>query len=71
MKDVLGESMSDNNKIVDDYVSEVDKFLKTYDKEHPELSKSQMKEVTKYQRIYHLRDGESVETEQKPLWEGF
>ena len=37
------------------FVSPIDKFLKTFDKQHP-LSKSQLQEIKKHQRIFNLRD---------------
>ncbi len=54
------------------FVSGIDQFLNEFDREHPKLSASQQKEVTKYERIYQLRD-----TEERPvavtskLWKGF
>lgn len=47
--------MSDN-KILRNYVTPIDQFLKQFDIEHPGLSKSQQKEVEKYRRIHQLRD---------------
>lgn len=38
------------------FVSEIDQFLQEFDKEHPELSKSQQKEKAKYKKVYYLRD---------------
>jgi hypothetical protein len=58
--------------ILRNFVSEVDQFLQRFDKEHPELSKSQQKEVTKYRRIYRLRDtAERATLPVNKLWEGF
>lgn len=49
------------------YISEIDQFLQTFDKEHPGLSKSQQKEVDKYRRIYRLRDNaDRPEKKQNP-----
>lgn len=45
-----------NKKLLRHYVSPMDQFLNEFDQEHPELSKSQLKERAKYQRIYYLRD---------------
>lgn len=50
------------NKILRHYVSSLDQFLHQFDKEHPELSTSQKKEVAKYTRIYELRDNPLVTT---------
>ncbi len=49
------ESMTFNKKQMH-YVSEIDQFLQQYDKQHAEQSVSQQKEITRYQRIYRLRD---------------
>jgi hypothetical protein len=54
------------------YVSGLDKFLNKFDKDHPQLSKSQQKERDKYERIYRLRDSDEKQVEDgKKLWEGF
>jgi hypothetical protein len=54
------------------YVSEIDQFLQEFDKQHPELTKSQQKEDKKYKRIHHLRDHTERTTEDNTqLWEGF
>jgi hypothetical protein len=54
------------------YVSGMDKFLKKFDKDHPQLSPSQQKEQDKYKRIYKLRDtDEKPAADEKKLWEGF
>jgi hypothetical protein len=54
------------------YVSDTDKMLKEFDKNHPDLSQSQKKEVDKYNRIYRLRDtSERPTTTPKKIWEGF
>jgi hypothetical protein len=38
------------------YTSEVDELLQAFDKEHPELSSSQKKEIAKFDRVSGLRD---------------
>ena len=38
------------------YVSEIDQVLQQFDKANPNLSKSQLKEIENYRRIYFLRD---------------
>jgi hypothetical protein len=53
------------------YVSDVDQFLQQFDKTHPKLSQSQQKEVTKYQRIYQLRDAVKTDKPTNPLWDEF
>jgi hypothetical protein len=70
---LAGEVYVSSNPILKDYVSDLDVFLGEFDQQHPTLSLTQQKEVTKYRRIYRLRD----ENDQKPmlaatkLWEGF
>ena len=62
-----------SNPILRDYVSDLDQFLQEFNQQHPQLSQTQQQEVTKYRRIYRLRD----EHDNKPtvavtkLWEGF
>lgn len=41
---------------IENYVSELDQFLKSLDNQHPPLSRSQQKEIKKYKRIDALRD---------------
>ena len=61
-----------SNKIIKDYVSEIDKFLQTFDRQHPEKSLSQQKEIAKHKRIQQLRDHaeQPIEVTIK-LWEEF
>tara|TARA_B110000908_G_C9796381_1_gene246629 strand:+ start:182 stop:391 length:210 start_codon:yes stop_codon:yes gene_type:complete len=42
------------------YVSEHDVFLHQFDKDHPEKSASQEKEIAKHQKLHALRDGVEV-----------
>lgn len=42
------------------YISEHDVFLHKFDKENPERSASQQKEINKHQKIHALRDGNAV-----------
>ncbi len=44
------------DKVLRHYVSPIDEFMNQFDKEHSELSQSQIKEKIKYSRIYYLRD---------------
>ncbi len=60
-----------SGKILQNYVSEIDQLLIKFDKEHPLLSKSQLKEVKKYELIYFLRDIGTRLMQPKKLWEGF
>ncbi len=53
------------------YVSEIDKFLAEFDRSHPELSKSQQKEIAKHERIYRLRDDPTYTEPTTTLWEEF
>ncbi len=53
------------------YVSGIDLFLEDYDKKHPELSKSQQKEIAKHQRIYRLRDDATQSEPTNKLWDEF
>lgn len=39
------------------YVSEAGRFLKQFDQQHPERSKSQVLEIEKHARIFAKRDG--------------
>jgi hypothetical protein len=54
-----------------EYVSEIDQFLQEFDKQHPDLTKSQQKEQAKYRRIYRLRDTTERPDDTAKLWEGF
>ena len=54
-----------------EYVSEIDQFLQEFDKQHPDLTKSQQKEQAKYRRIYRLRDTTERPDDTVKLWEGF
>ena len=38
------------------YVSDLDKFLKEFDQQHPEPSASQAEEIKKHERLATLRD---------------
>jgi hypothetical protein len=70
---LAGEVSVSSNPILRNYVSELDEFLQEFKQAHPQLSQTQQQEVTKYHRIYRLRD----EHDTKPapavtkLWEGF
>lgn len=56
--------MLSKKKINKSYISEIDQFLTEFDRTHS-LSASQQAEITKYKRIYHLRDV-PVMSEHKP-----
>lgn len=38
------------------YISEIDQFLQKFDHDHPNLSRSQQKEIAKHRRVSLLRD---------------
>lgn len=60
------------NKILRNYVSDLDKFLNEFNKTH-DVSATQRKEIDKHRKISQLRDTASkAGTEPKhKLWEGF
>lgn len=60
-----------SNKILKNYVSEVDLFLQKFDRTHPVPSASQQKEIDKYKQIYFLRDVEDRPSDPSILWEKF
>ncbi|HSW69163.1 MAG TPA: CBU_0585 family protein [Gammaproteobacteria bacterium] len=60
-----------SNKNFSNYVSDIDCFLQDYDKKHPELSKSQQKEIAKLKRIYRLRDDKNAGDLSSELWDEF
>lgn len=60
-----------NNPILSNYVSEIDQFLQGFDQSHPEKSASQQKEISKYQRIYFLRDKKDRLPFSQTLWDQF
>lgn len=60
-----------STKNFSNYVSDIDLFLQDYDKKHPELSKSQQKEIAKLKRVYRLRDDATAQETSTSLWEAF
>lgn len=38
------------------YVSDIDQFLKDFDRNHPEKTQSQIEEVKKHKRVFYRRD---------------
>lgn len=60
-----------SNKIETRYVSPIDQFLQGFDRQHPEKSLSQQKEIAKAQRITRLRDCPDEAEQPKKLWEDF
>lgn len=60
-----------SSKNFSNYVSDIDCFLQDYDKKHPELSTSQLKEITKSKRVYRLRDDATARDTSKTLWDEF
>ena len=57
------------NDIDKAYVSPYDKFLFEFDAKH-QKSKSQLKEIKKYERIFYLRD-HPVEKDEGEIWGEF
>jgi len=55
------------------YVSEIDQFLAEFDKTHPKLSASQVREIQKAARITRLmKSGTAPAQPEKPeIWEEF
>jgi hypothetical protein len=60
-----------NNPILSNYVSEIDQFMQAFDQSNPEISASQKKEISKYQRIYFLRDTKDRPQISQTLWDQF
>lgn len=58
------------DKLLKQYVSPIDKFIKQFDAAHPGLSKSQKKEIAKHEQVFRLRDVPEQPNENK-LPEGF
>lgn len=57
--------------VLRNYVSEIDQFLQNFDESNPAHSRSQEKEIAKYQRIYSLRDQANRPESSQTLWENF
>ena len=53
------------------YTSEIDQFLKAFDREHPEKSPAQQYEITKYARINRLRDQGDETPRARRFWQAF
>lgn len=59
------------------YVSPADQFLQEFDRQHPQKSPSQQREIVKHARIAALRDypqsadSLSASTKSKEIWEEF
>ena len=53
------------------FVSDEDKFLRTFDQKHSALSSSQQAEIAKARRIEALRDQQQPITTAQPIWEDF
>ncbi len=49
------------------FVSELDQFLQTFDREHPTKSRSQQAEIDKHQRIAERRDDPEVATDDEQV----
>jgi hypothetical protein len=53
------------------YISKPDQFLIDFDKTHPKLSASQLREKEKYERIGRLRDEPSAPSAKSTFWDKF
>jgi|WetSurMetagenome_2_1015567.scaffolds.fasta_scaffold281796_3 hypothetical protein len=53
------------------YTSDLDQFLKEFDKNNAKLSASQRQEINKYHRIYQLRDKPEQTQPKETLWDQF
>lgn len=53
------------------YISELDKFLAEFDSQHLEKSNSQLKEMSKHQRVANLRDQPQATTSNNELLKDF
>ena len=51
------------------YVSDIDQFLKDFDRNHPEKTESQIEEINKHKRVFYRRD-HKVDDNDIP-WEDF
>jgi len=53
------------------YVSEVDRFLKEFDKQHTELTALQKEEIAKHERIDEKRDHSKKALDKDKIWSDF
>lgn len=53
------------------YTSELDQFLKEFDKKHSRLSASQHKEIEKYKIIFKKRDNANQSEPKQKFWDKF
>jgi len=58
------------NKITG-FVSEIDRFFQEWNQRHPKQSRSQRDEITKFQRIFYLRDHAVKDQDKNKVWEKF
>ena len=59
------------NKKINNFISEPDKFLKKFDRQHPEKSASQQAEIAKHEHLAKLRDEQQSTNEQEEIWQDF
>ena len=52
------------------YVSDYDKFMRKFDREHPQ-SKSQLNEIAQHEKIANLRDNVQENDKQSDIWSDF
>lgn len=51
------------DKVDKHFISDDDRFLNDFDKQHPEKSTSQLEEISKHERIFKLRDDATASDE--------
>ena len=56
---------------LNEYISELDLFLKHFDKTEPHLSIAEREEADKYSRIFTLRDSAESPKAKPPFWDKF
>ena len=53
------------------FVSDVDKFLREYDKKHPDFVESRQKEIKKFAKIFEMRDNVREQSSEDPVFRDF
>lgn len=53
------------------YISELDQFLVKFERDHPKLSQSQLKERQKHDRVFALRDKSTRIEPNQDVWDKF
>lgn len=61
--------MTQPSKKITRFVSEIDQLLSRFDQQNPKKSISQQQEISKYRRVYYLRDvADRTEDKDLPQW---